>query len=146
MLAAVAVMPSSTVVQIATSAVLKRNSPLKSLRVWTKGVRMMVAVLPLFCDIMISLALFISCVARMGKILQSSKTKNRNHQNLRLLLHLQFPHNEERQKSKGPVRNGIQHRDNISQNHDDIGTDAFAMMIRIEIPPERDGSTLEGDQ
>jgi hypothetical protein len=48
MFAAVAVMPSSTVVQMATSAVLKRNSPLKSLRVWTKGVRMMVAVLPLF--------------------------------------------------------------------------------------------------
>jgi len=56
MLAAVAVMPSSTVVQIATSAVLKRNSPLKSLRVWTKGVRMIVAVLPLLISLLVLLS------------------------------------------------------------------------------------------
>lgn len=82
----------------------------------------------------------------IGEILQSGETKDRNHQDLSLLFHLQLPHDEERQKSKSPVRNRIQHRNNISQNHNDIGANAFAMVIGIEIPPERNGSALEGNQ
>jgi hypothetical protein len=73
MLAAVAVTPSSTVVQMATSAVLKRNSPLKSLRVWTKGVRMMVAVLPLLNQCVSHLSFLVAVY--VGKTYKAAKPK-----------------------------------------------------------------------
>lgn len=82
----------------------------------------------------------------MGANSQSGKPKNRHHQDFGLFLHLQLPHNKEWQKSKRPIRNRIQHRNNICENHDDIGADAFAMMLGIEVPPKGNRSTLEGDK
>lgn len=106
---------------------------------------MIVAVLPLMHHL-ISFFSFLRSKASICANSQSSKPQDGNHQDFGLFLHLQLPHNKEWQQSKRPIRNRIQHRNNICENHDDIGADAFAMVVRIQIPPEGDRSALEGDK
>lgn len=78
--------------------------------------------------------------------LQSGESKNTGDQNFGLSFHLQLPDDEEWQHSKSPVRDTVEYGDDVGVDNDDGGRKAFAMMIRMQIPPERDGSALKSDQ
>lgn len=77
--------------------------------------------------------------------LQSGESKNTGDQNFGLSFHLQFPDDEEWQHSKSPVRDTIEYGDDVGVDNNDGRRKTFAMMIRMQIPPERDGPALESD-
>jgi hypothetical protein len=78
--------------------------------------------------------------------LQSGESKNTGDQNFGLSFHLQFPDDEEWQHSKSPVRDTIEYGYDIGVDNDDGRREAFAMMIRTQVPPERYGPALKSDQ